>query len=258
VIARVKMQLKLRKALENKEFVLYYQAQYNMQTQKIVGVESLVRWREKGGKIKLPDSFIPFAEELGVVVAINRQVMHMAMKQAKEWIDKNLYFGRISVNISIEQIEDKNFVSFVTTLLKETSCKAEWITLELTESHVMSNAETSSKVLTELSELGLEIAVDDFGTGHSSLAYLKHLPLNKLKIDRSFIKDIPQDHDSIAIVDAIIAISKSLKLGIIAEGVETEAQKDFLYSRGCYRVQGFLYSRPVPAYEMMNKLVKIN
>jgi len=258
VIARVKMQSKLRKALENKEFVVYYQAQYNMKTQKIVGLESLVRWREKGGKVKLPDSFIPFAEELGVVVAINRQVMHMAMKQAKEWNDKNLYFGRISVNISIEQIEDENFVSFVTTLLQETSCKAEWITLELTESHVMSNAKTSSKVLRELSSLGLEIAVDDFGTGHSSLAYLKHLPLNKLKIDRSFIKDIPQDQDSIAIVDAIIAISKSLKLGIIAEGVETKEQKEFLLSRGCYRVQGFLYSRPIPAYEMTRKLMPLS
>jgi diguanylate cyclase (GGDEF)-like protein len=255
VIARVKMQSKLRKALENREFILYYQAQYNMQTQKIVGVESLVRWREKGGKIKLPDTFIPFAEELGMVVAINRQVMHMAMRQAKEWSDKKLYFGRISINISIEQIEDEDFVSFVSTLLKESECKAEWITLELTESHVMSNAQISSKVLTQLSDLGIEIAVDDFGTGHSSLSYLKYLPLNKLKIDRSFIKDIPQDKDSIAIVDAIIAISKSLKLGIIAEGVETKEQKEFLLSRGCYRVQGFLYSHPIPAYKMTRKLL---
>ena len=258
VVQRVEMQSQIRKALENAEFFLYYQAQYNIRTDSIVGVESLVRWRDRGGKIKLPDSFIPFAEELGMVVAINRQVMHMAMKQAKAWSDQNLYFGRISVNTSIEQIEDENFVSFIKTLLSETECKAEWITIELTESQVMRNAETSCKVLQELSDLGIEIAVDDFGTGHSSLAYLKHLPLNKLKIDRSFIKDIPIDSDSIAIVDAIIAISKSLKLGIIAEGVETEEQKEFLFSRGCYRVQGFLYGEPLPAHEMVKKLVRLD
>ena len=258
VVQRVEMQSKIRKALENSEFFLYYQPQYNMRTESIVGVESLVRWRDKSGKLKLPDSFIPFAQELGMVVAINRQVMHMAMKQAKVWSDQNLYFGRISVNTSIEQIEDENFVSFIKTLLAETECKAEWITIELTESQVMSNAETSCKVLQELSDLGIEIAVDDFGTGHSSLAYLKHLPLNKLKIDRSFIKDIPIDSDSIAIVDAIIAISKSLKLGIIAEGVETKEQKEFLLSRGCYRVQGFLYGEPLPADEMVEKLVRLD
>ncbi len=258
VVQRVKMQSKIRKALENREFILYYQAQYNIQTESIVGVEALVRWREKSGEIKLPDSFIPFAEDLGMVVPINRQVMHMAMKQAKIWSDENLYFGRISVNASIEQIEDENFVSFVKTLLKETSCKAEWITLELTETQVMNNAKTSIKVLKELSEMGLEIAVDDFGTGHSSLSYLKQLPINKLKIDRSFIEDIPNDADTIAIVDAIIAISKSLKIGIIAEGVESEEQKEFLLSRGCYRIQGFLYSRPIPAHEIMKKLVRLH
>lgn len=256
VLNRVSMQGQLRKALEEKEFIVYYQPQYNMSTDSIVGVEALVRWPHEG-KMIMPDEFIPYAEEFGMIVGINRQVMKIAMLQAKEWHDKGLYFGRVAINISIEQVEDENFVSFIKRLLHQTECNSSWIALELTENQVMRNTDIAITTLNELSELDIDIAIDDFGTGYSSLSYLKHLPINKLKIDRTFIKEIPDNEDDKAIVDTIIAISKNLNIGIIAEGVETLEQKEFLLSRGCRRTQGYLYSRPIPADKMTTKLVKL-
>ena len=256
VLKRVNMQAQLRKALEEREFIVYYQPQYNMYTDGIVGVEALVRWNNLD-KLIQPDEFITYAEEFGMIVGINRQVMKIAMLQAKKWHDKGLYFGRVSINVSVEQLEDENFVVFIKKLLQQTGCEASWIALELTENQVMKNTEIVITTLNELSKLNIDLAIDDFGTGYSSLAYLKHLPINKLKIDRTFISEIPSNEDDKAIVDTIIAISKSLNLGIIAEGVETLEQKEFLLSRGCRRVQGYLYSRPIPADKMTLKLVQV-
>ena len=254
VLLRAKMQSRIRKALEEREFIVYYQPQYNIKTDKIVGLEALVRWQDPEKGLILPGKFIPFAEELGMVVAINRQVMHKTMLQAKAWHNEGLYFGRLSINISIEQIEDKNFIGLVQSLLYNTKCSPNWITLELTEGQIMKDPKTAIAILEQLNSLGILIAIDDFGTGYSSLSYLKHLPISELKIDRSFIMDIPEDEDDMAIVDSIIAISKSLKLNLVAEGVETEEQKEFLISKECYIVQGYLYARPMPAEEVSKLL----
>ncbi len=253
VLKRIDMQSRLRKALENKEFIVYYQPQYNINTDKLIGLEALVRWQDAQRGLVLPGEFISFAEEFNMVVGINRHVMHMAMIQAKKWHDKGLHFGRISINVSIEQIEDENFIGFMLNLLSDTQCLAEWITLEITESQIMKNTNRAVTTLNELSRFGIEISIDDFGTGYSSLSYLKHLPIDKLKIDRSFIMDIPEDKDDMAIVDAIIAISKSLNISLIAEGVETIEQKEFLISRGCHDIQGFLYARPMPPEKIFEK-----
>ncbi len=254
VLMRSNMQHRIRKALEEKEFIVYYQPQYNAENNKVVGVEALVRWQDRDRGLIYPDKFIPFAEEFGMVVGINRQVMRMAMLQAYQWHSEGLYFGRMSINISIEQVEDKNFVGLVQSLLYNTKCNPNWVTLELTEGQIMKDPKTAIAVLEQLNTLGILIAVDDFGTGYSSLSYLKHLPIRELKIDRSFIMDIPQDEDDMAIVESIIAIAKSLKLDLIAEGVETEEQKEFLLSKGCKKVQGYLYSRPIPAEEVKKLL----
>ena len=249
VMMRSDMQSRIRQALEEKEFVVYYQPQYNIENEKLIGVEALVRWKDTKRGLILPAQFLSYAEEFGMIVGINRQVMHMAMIQAKAWHNQGLYFGRLSINISIEQIEDKNFVGLIQSLLHATKCNPNWLTLELTEGQIMKDPKTAIAILEQLNNLGIMIAVDDFGTGYSSLSYLKHLPISELKIDRSFIMEIPQDEDDMAIVDAIIAISKSLKLDLIAEGVETEEQKEFLLSRGCKKVQGYLYAYPMPAEE---------
>ena len=254
VMMRSNMQSKIRNALEQKEFIVHYQPQYNIEYDKLTGLEALVRWQDGEKGLVLPDEFLPFAEEFGMIIGINRQVMHMAMMQAKAWHNEGLYFGRVSINISIEQIEDKNFVGLIQSLLYSTKCNPNWITLELTEGQIMKNPKTAIAVLEQLNSLGIMIAVDDFGTGYSSLSYLKHLPISELKIDRSFIMDISHNEDDMAIVDAIIAISKSLKLDLIAEGVETEEQKEFLLSRGCKKVQGYLYARPASAEEVSKLL----
>jgi len=254
VVARAQMQTKLRKALEAKEFIIYYQPQYNIQTDTIVGVEALVRWKDEENKIITPDKFLPYAQEFGMIVAINRQVMRMAMLQAAEWHARGLYFGSLSINISIEQVEDRNFVGLIQSLLYDTKCNPKWIVLELTESQIMKNPKTAIAILQQLNGLGIKIAIDDFGTGYSSLSYLKYLPISELKIDRSFIKDIPANKDDMAIVESIIAVAKTLNLELIAEGIETEEQKEFLLSKGCNKIQGYLYARPMEA-EKIDKLL---
>ncbi len=256
VMHRVNMQINIRRALEYKEFITYYQPQYDLRSNSIIGIEALVRWDDPTDGILTPSKFILLAEELGMVVGINHQVMRMSMLQAKEWKRQGLYFGRVSINISIEQLEDENFVDFVKKMLLETECEADYIRLELTESQIMKNPTVAIEVLNGLSAIGLELAIDDFGTGYSSLSYLKHFPINELKIDRSFIMDIPKDKDDAAIVDAIIALGKSLRLRIIAEGVETIEQKEFLASRGCYNIQGYLYSHPLAVEDMTNLLAQ--
>jgi len=243
------MQAKIRKALELKEFVVYYQPQYNLKEKKLIGFEALVRWFDENGDIIYPDQFISLAEEVGLVVGINHQVMKMAMTQLKEWYDKGLNPGRMSINISIEQLEDSHFVNFIQQQLQNTGCLAEWIMLELTESQIMKNPSLAISILKALSEIGLKIAIDDFGTGYSSLAYLKHLSINEIKIDKSFINELPSNQDDIAIVKAIIALSNSLNIELIAEGVETSEQEEFLIQNKCCMVQGYLYSQPIPAVE---------
>ena len=255
IYKRVTMQSEIRRALEHKEFLVYYQPQYNTQTDSIVGLEALVRWPDSSGGMISPANFIPLAAELGMVVAINHQVMYMAMKQTKQWYDQGLTPGRISININVTQTEDKNFIDLIQGMLSRSGCKPEWITLELTEGEIMKHPDVSIPTLQKICAMGIEIAMDDFGTGYSSLSYLKRLSIHKLKIDKAFVDDLPHDSDDVAIVQAIIAITKSLNISVIAEGVETLEQQKFLLEAGCPDVQGYLYARPMPAEEVTQELI---
>jgi EAL domain-containing protein (putative c-di-GMP-specific phosphodiesterase class I) len=180
------------------------------------------------------------------------------MKQVAKWHQLNYNPGIVSINISIKQLQHASFIEVLERLLHDTKCKPEWIELEITESHIMKDPEEAIRILNRINSLGIKLAVDDFGTGYSSLSYLKRLPIKKLKIDQSFVKDLPDDEDDAAISRAVIALAKSLNLEIIAEGVENQKQQDFLIKNGCNNIQGFLYSEPISAQELEEKYLKLN
>jgi EAL domain-containing protein (putative c-di-GMP-specific phosphodiesterase class I) len=194
-----------------------------------------------------PAKFIPLAEATGLIVELDRFVMKTAMKQLAKWYAKGLNPGKLAMNLAVKQLQQKDFIQVLKNLMKETGCKPQWIALEVTESQIMSRPEVAIKILNQISATGVELAVDDFGTGYSSLAYLKKLPIDKLKIDQSFVKDLPDDEDDKTIAKAVIALATSLNLKIIAEGVESKEQKDFLIKNGCENIQGYYYSKPIPA-----------
>jgi len=196
-----------------------------------------------------PDKFIPLAETTGLIVEIDRIVMKKAMTQIATWYKEGFNPGVLAMNLAVKQLQQKDFISMFKSLMQETTCRAEWLELEITEGQIMANPDEAIKLLVQISDLGIELAVDDFGTGYSSLAYLKRLPIDKLKIDRTFIKDLPDDEEDIGISRAVIALAQSLKLKVIAEGVETQEQKDFIVENGCTNIQGYYYSKPVPAAE---------
>jgi len=251
---RIVMETSLRQALEHEDFVVYYQPQIDASTGKPFGMESLIRWKHGNMGLVSPARFIPLAEETGLIVEMDRWLMRRAMRELKGWYEEGLNPGVLSMNLSMKQLRSKDFLDVLRAMIEETGCKAEWISLEITESQVMINPELSIDVLRQISALGIQLAIDDFGTGYSSLSYLKRLPIDKLKIDRSFIKDIPFDSDDTAIVSAIIALAKSMHLEIIAEGVESTEQRDFLLANGCSKIQGYLYAKPMPAENMRNFL----
>ncbi len=190
----------------------------------------------------------------GMIIDIDRLVMKKAMNQVSQWYSKGLTPGILSLNLSKKQLRNKDFIQVMQDSMTECNFKAQWLELEVTESKVMQKPEEMILKLKLLSDMGIKIAIDDFGTGYSSLSYLKRLPINTLKIDQSFIRDIPNDED-IAIVKAIIALAKSLNLSIIGEGIETVEQKDFLLENGCEKIQGYFYSKPIPANEFKNKFL---
>jgi len=253
---RVVLETSLRVAFENNELVVFYQPQVNGKTNQIIGMEALVRWKHPVMGLISPAKFIPLAESTGFIVEIDRFVMRTAMTQMVKWYEKGLNPGVLAMNLAVKQLQQEDFVSFFENLIKETRCKSEWVELEVTESQIMSKPEEAIKILNKISNIGIELAVDDFGTGYSSLAYLKKLPIDKLKIDQSFVRDLPEDEDDIAIAKAVIALATSLNLDIIAEGVETKEQKDFLVQNGCKNIQGYYYSKPIPAYEFELLLLK--
>jgi diguanylate cyclase (GGDEF)-like protein len=246
-IEKVLMETSMRMALERDEFVLYYQPQVDAVTNCIIGIEALVRWRHDEMGIISPDKFIPLAEETGLITKLGYMIMKEGMMQIMRWYGQGYNVGRLAINISSKQLMDDRFVLSIKELLKETACKAEYIELEVTESSIMYDIADSIEKLNEVRDLGICIAIDDFGTGYSSLSYLKRLPVDKLKIDRSFISDIPDNKEDSAITNAIIAVSKGLELDVIAEGVETVKQKEYLVQHGCNQIQGYLYYRPMPA-----------
>jgi diguanylate cyclase (GGDEF)-like protein len=253
---RVVMEASLRKALSNNEFVVYYQPQIDGRTDKIIGMEALVRWLHPNEGLVFPDKFIPLAQETGLILAIDQWVMLSAMKQITAWYKMGLNPGVLALNLSMRQLGQEGCVDKLSAMLKESGCKPEWLELEVTEGEIMKNPENAIDVLKNISSMGIELAVDDFGTGYSSLSYLKRLPIDKLKIDKSFVNGLPDDEEDVSIARAIIALAHSLKLSVIAEGVETKEQKEFLVENGCDFIQGYYYSKPIPSDEMEKFLNK--
>ena len=249
-LQRVMMEVSLRRAIKEKEFVVYYQPQVNGSTDKLVGMEALVRWEHPDLGLIPPDKFIPLAESTGLIVELDRVVMKEAMLQFKQWYRDGYNPGKLSLNLAMKQLLKEDFLSVLNSLIKEVKCKCTNLELEVTESQIMNNPEVAVKKLKEIADLGIDLAIDDFGTGYSSLSYLKKLPINKLKIDQSFVKGLPHDDEDAGITKAVIALAKSLNLNIIAEGVETQEQKNFIVESGCDNIQGYFYSKPLPSLEM--------
>lgn len=252
----IALESSLREALKRDEFMVYYQSQIDGRDNSLTGMEALVRWNNPALGLVSPAKFIPLAEETGLILALDQWVMKTAMLQFAQWYKEGLNPGRLALNLAMKQLRDKDFIIMLQDMIKETNFKPEWLALEVTEGQIMSNPDQAIIILREISEMGVELAVDDFGTGYSSLTYLKRLPINKLKIDQSFIRDLPDDEEDIGITKSVIALSESLNLDVIAEGVETEEQKDFLVANGCHNIQGYYYCKPMPADEMQKRLNK--
>ncbi|MEW6024463.1 MAG: EAL domain-containing protein [Pseudomonadota bacterium] len=244
---RLRMESGLRRALERHEFVLHYQPQIDLATGEQVGVEALLRWCPPGGETVAPSEFIPIAEETGMIVEIGAWVLRAACEQLVAWCEAGLPPMTVAVNLSARQFHQQNLVQLVGQILAETGCDASLLELEITESVVMADPAGATATLHELKEMGVNLSIDDFGTGHSSLSYLKRFPIHALKIDRSFVRDLTTDADDAAIVCAVIALAHTMQLKVIAEGVETEEQLKFLREHDCDQFQGFFYSPPVSA-----------
>lgn len=249
VLAKVELELALRKAIKNNELLIHYQPQINQRTKNIIGIEALLRWHHPEKGIIAPGIFIPIAEETGLIDEIGAWVLREACLQMKRWEQQYNWNIPVSVNLSTQQFHQKHLVKDVENILNETGLSPESLELEITESMMM-DAERSSQILSDLSRLGIRLSMDDFGTGYSSLSYLKMFPIQKLKIDRSFIKDITINDDDRAIVTTIIAMAHNLKMNVIAEGVETKEQIEFLMENGCDDIQGYYFSKPIPANEI--------
>ena len=246
---------KLRKALESKEFLLYYQPKQSLLGGKIVGLEALLRWRQADGDMLLPTKFISLAEEAGLIIPIGEWVLSTACLQNKVWHEAGYGSIVVSVNLSNRQFDQKDLIEVVTRALRNVDLHPRYLELEITESAVMQNPEEAIAILHKLRDLGVQISIDDFGTGYSSLNYLRRLPLDSLKIDRSFVMNLSTNSSDAAIVKAIIVLAHSLNLKVVAEGVETEQQLAFLRESGCDEIQGYLLSRPLPVGEISKVLV---
>ena len=257
VVERFTMESQLRRALERKQFEVYYQPQVSLVTGEIIGAEALIRWNHPELGLVSPAKFIPVAEETGLIVQIGEWVLRQAALQAMQWIKDGYAIQWISVNVSGVQVMRSSFADTVYGIMIETDCKPSVLELEITESTVMQNTEYVIDTFNRIKQLGVRLAIDDFGTGYSSLSILKRLPLDKIKIDQSFVRDLPHDQDDAAIASAIYAMARSLGFSVIAEGVETLAHAEFLKKMGCEEAQGYLYSKPVTTTEF-NKLLAAN
>ena len=242
---RMQLDKELRKALENREFQAYFQPKIDAKRNKIIGLEALVRWSHPTKGLIYPDSFIPFAEETGFIDKIDNFMMRTTMEQVLAWQKKGIECGKVSINLSSRQLTSKTYITELKEVIESVGFSTESLEIEITETHIMLDPEYAMEVLSEIRKLGISISIDDFGTGYSSLAYLKKLPITKLKIDRSFVMDLPEDKDDVAIVRTIISLAKNLDLDIIAEGVESREQLQCLLDEGCEAIQGYYFSKPL-------------
>jgi len=249
-IERMSLEADLHDAIKNNELHIYYQPQVNLLTGTVTAVEALLRWFHPKLGLIPPDKFIPLAEEIGLIEEIGTWVLRNSCQQFKQWLDAGLELDTLAVNISNRQLHKGNLPTVVGQVLSETQLAANHLELEITESMLLEDPDLAIEQLGELNMLGATIAIDDFGTGYSSLSYLKKLPIHKLKIDKSFIKDVPGSDNDNAITETVIAMSERLGLDVIAEGVEQEDQEKFLLDNGCFNVQGYYYCKPVAAHEL--------
>jgi diguanylate cyclase (GGDEF)-like protein len=254
VMERMMLESSMRKGLERGEFFLVYQPQVDARTGEIFGMEALVRWQHPDMGLLSPDRFISLAEENGLIIPLGEWVLNCACRQNKAWQDQGFPPMRVAVNLSGKQFGQYHLDEVVAATLLETGLDARWLELELTESVIMKDAAQSTVLLNKFKMMGISLAIDDFGTGYSSLAYLKNFPISRLKIDRSFVRDLTTNPDDAAIARIIIDIARSLNLCVIAEGVETRAQMQFLSFNNCVEMQGYHFSRPVPAEEFTELL----
>lgn len=251
----IKIENELINALKMKEFVVYYQPQIDIENESIIGMEALVKWNHPDLGLVSPDSFLPIAEKTGLLYEIDQFVRVEAMRQTRLWYEKGYRPGRVSLNLPIKQIERDGCIEFIQEAMHQTKCIPQWIEFEITENDLMLNPDRALETLRNIRSLGIDLSIDDFGIGYSSLSYLKKFPITKLKIDQSFIKDLPHDDEDVAISKAIIALAKSLNITVLAEGVEREDQKRFLLEHQCRYVQGYYYSLPITAKEYEEKFL---
>jgi len=247
---RVILETDLKRAIAADQILVYYQPQLSLETKKVVGVEALVRWKHPDLGILPPKQFLYIAEKSGLIKKIGEHVLTTACQQIVRWKEQGLPIETVAVNIAGEQIHHTDLAEKVKIILQRTNCKTEWLELEITEDFIIKKTKQAISTLQKLRDLGISLAIDDFGTGYSSLSYLKQLPINKLKIDRSFVSEINNDTEDATLVQAIIAMGKSLNLKLVAEGVELSSHEIFLIAHGCELAQGFYYSKPVPAEEI--------
>jgi EAL domain-containing protein (putative c-di-GMP-specific phosphodiesterase class I) len=254
VSKKLQLETRLRKALEREEFSLAYQPMINVETGKVVGAEALLRWEDPEMGVVRPHEFVPIAEETGVILPLGEWALRTACAECKAWEDSGLPPVRMGVNVSTRQLTTQTLVDTVAQILRETGLNSSQLELEITESAIMRDDEATLETLEGLREMGIGLALDDFGTGYSSLSYLRRFPISRVKIDRSFIQEIPENADDMALTSAIIAMAHNLGLTVVAEGVETAAQEDFLRASGCDELQGYHLGRPVTPQEFRRLL----
>jgi len=255
-LQRLDLEQCIRQALVNGEFQVHYQPQVLASEGKIVGLEALIRWNHPERGSIAPATFVPVAEDSSLIVPVGAWVLHEVCSQLRRWRESGLTCVRAAINVSRRQLDQQEFVDSVLTAIREAGISGDTVELELTESMLMSSDATTIAKLTRLRDAGVTFAIDDFGTGYSSMSYLKRFPIGCLKVDRSFVQGLPRSLDDAAIATAIISMAHSLRMSVVAEGVETPEQAAFLRSAGCDRLQGFLFGRPVPAAQIEPKLLQ--
>lgn len=253
---RIYLEKSLHDAVQNNEFVVYYQLQKDINNNRFTGAEALVRWMHPSKGLISPVQFIPLAEKTGLIISIGEYVLRESCKKAKELHNKGYKDFTISVNVSSIQLQSSNFVSLIQSILEESKLEPKYLTLEITESIIMKSLDSNIKVLEKLRKLGVTIALDDFGTGYSSFNYLLNLPIDILKIDKSFVDGITESSKHESIFSSIVYIAKNIELNVVAEGVETNEQLDILRKQKCDKVQGYIFSKPIPEYEVEKNLDK--
>jgi EAL domain-containing protein (putative c-di-GMP-specific phosphodiesterase class I) len=241
----------LKESLENKnEFLLLYQPKISTITGKMVSIESLIRWNSKTLGYVYPSNFISIAEETNMIIPIGEWILKQACSDFQKLLNSGLDLEHISINVSSIQLQDEKFFSILNKVIKETNINPQKIELEITESFIATDSKNALEILNKIRQKGIALAIDDFGTGYSSMSYLKKLPINRLKIDKSFVDELPVSQESVAIAKAIISLAKTFGLAITAEGVETKEQLDFLIKEECDEIQGYYYSKPITFEEI--------